>query len=64
MSSYSVISRIALLACDAELKHARMLGASWFEAYATAYRVLDEIPEVIALADPTPVLTRFRTYPR
>ena len=62
MSNYSVISRIACMASSAEMKHARMLGANWFEAYETAYRVLDEISEVIALADPTPVVGRFRTY--
>ena len=62
MSSYSIIRRVAHRAATEELKHSRMLGASWFEAFGDCYHVLDEIFEVIALADPTPVLTRFRTH--
>lgn len=64
MSSYSVTARIALAACSNELHHSRALGCGWFEAYGNAYGVLDEIHEVIALADPAPVLTRFKAYPR
>ena len=55
-----IVSEIARRAAVAEILNARMLGADWFEAYGSGYRVLDEIPEVIALADPVPVLTRFR----
>lgn len=60
----TIISRIAQMACVDELRNSRMLGIGWFEAFGNCYRVLDEIPEVIALADPTPVLTRFKAYPR
>jgi len=61
---YRIASRVAILAANAELKHARALGAGWFDAYASSLRVLDEVTEVIALADPTPVLTRFKAHPR
>lgn len=64
MSSYRIASRVAILACNAELKHSRALGCGWFEAYGNSLRVLDEITEVIAFANPTPVLPRFKAYPR
>lgn len=43
MSRISTASRIALAAADAEMKNARACGATWFEAYASSYRVLDEM---------------------
>ena len=58
----NIVSEIARRAAAAEILNARMLGAGWFEAYGSGYRALDEIREVIAFADPTFVLPRFRTY--
>jgi len=60
----AIDTRIAIAACDAELKHARMLGAGWFEAYASSYRVLDEVFEIARSPMPATVLTRFRPHRR
>lgn len=60
LAKISVDARIAIAACDDELKHARAIGASWFEAYTSSYRVLDEIRDIAEAPMPALVLTRFR----
>ena len=57
-------TRIAILAANAELKHARALGAGWFEAYGNALRVLDEIRDLADRPMPCEMLTRFRAMGR
>ena len=61
---HPVEGRIAVLAANAELKHARVLGAGWFEAYGSALRVLDEIRDLADRPMPCDLLTRFRAMGR
>lgn len=60
IAKISVDTRVAIAACDAEMKAARALGAGWFDAYASGYRVLDEILDRARDPDRELVLTRFR----
>ena len=59
IAKISVDTRVAIAACDAEMKAARALGAGWFDAYANGYRVLDEILDIARDPERELILTRF-----
>lgn len=60
IAKIAVDTRIAIAAAEAEQKHALALGAGYFEAYSSSYRVLDEIMDRASMPMPPDTLTRFK----
>jgi hypothetical protein len=52
--------RIAVKSSEWEQRNMRALGASWEAAYASSYRVLDDVLHLARNPMPAIVLTRFR----